>query len=164
MEKQIEVARKAALAFAKKHPYLEKDELVAESYVIMVDAISSWDAGKGRALNSWVAFVVHRELKKKYVSNSSTPNTCEYNDELSESTVYEPERIIAFWSDIADLSTTGQEVVELLLRTPEALELSETHGKNAVKSHIKKVLRKRKTPWNKIQLAFKELRALANSF
>jgi len=163
MQKQIEVARKAALAFAKKHPYLEKDELVAESYVVMVEAISSWDSTKGRALNSWVAFIVHRELKKKYCQRNPYENV-DYNDDLSESTVNEPERVISFWSDICDLSETGQQVVEMLLKTPEALELSEKFGKNAVKRKIKTTLRKQEVPWNKIQLAFKELKELANSF
>jgi len=153
----ITVAKQAACQFSRQRPFLDKDDVQSEAMIIMYDALNSFDPIKGRTLTSWVAFMVHRELKKRF--SNALIEVC-YDPNLIMATHHStPEREYIFRETLQNFSEAGKEVVKMVFDGK-----LEADGKNNVKREIKHRLRNLGYSWCKIQKAFKELRFFANTF
>lgn len=153
----IETAKQAALQFSRQRPFLDKDDVQSEAMLIMYDALNSYDPTKGRTLKSWVAFLVHRELRKVYFHALTEVS---YDPDWIMTSHYNtPEKEFIFRETLTNFSEAGKEVVKMVFDG----EL-EADGKNNVKREIKHRLRDLGYSWCKIQKAFKELKFFANTF
>jgi len=162
LDTYIETAKKAANQFSRQRSFLDKDDVRSEAVLIMYSAFDTYDPEKGRTLKSWIAFLVHRELRKMY-SNALTEVSYDpdimFNSMSNDKTTGNPERQFLFQETVDNLSEAGVEVVKMVFGG----EL-EADGKNNVKREIKHRLRDLGYSWCKIQKAFKELKFFANSF
>lgn len=157
MELGILTARQVAFAICKRFPWIDKEEAVAESMVIMLDAIDTWNPDKGRNIRSWIAFKCHRELKKIFLQSETS--VVVYTDsliEIEESLLNEvdPETMIVGRDKFAELSETSKDIIRMVFSG----KLSKNGNKNSIKQEIKAKLRKNGVAFNKIQTAFHELK------
>lgn len=153
----LKIAKQASYSFYQKNFHLEPDEVLAEAYSAMMEALRTFNPTKGRNLNSWVGFKVNRRLRKKFQVKEELP------DDLSKiiSSTYSqtnPESILLFKETINSFSDAAKETVSMLLNSQ-----IEATGKNKTKREIKEKLRTKGFSYNKIQKAFHELRSFANS-
>lgn len=149
MDQLMKTAEQAAVAFHKRNTNLDLDDLISEAHLIMIDAFHSYDPTKGRSLKSWVGFLVHRNLRKKFWYKLKE-NELELETYGSDS--LNPERVAIFKETLNNFSEASKEVVSIIFD-------KSIHEKN----EIKKEMRKKGFAWNKIQAAFSELRTFANS-
>ncbi len=144
MQKEIQITHQISHIFYQKYPHIEYNEILAESNLAMIKAISTYDPVKGRTLNSWIGFLIHRELRKKFKEDILC---LEYNDELQRCDRFNPERLMMFKESINSLSKAAKESIKIVLQ------------KNIyTKKEIKQELRLQGFAYNKIQTAFCELR------
>lgn len=143
------LSKQVAYAFKRKNPHLDLDDLIGESSLAMIEALQTFEADRGRTLESWCVFLAHRTLNKKFYQE---PNFLEYIDDLSISYAMDPERVCLAREAITSVSQAAKEAVKLVF-IDQIFE----------KQEIKKELREQGFAWNKIQTAFCELRRLANT-
>jgi len=148
-------AIQAARAFHAKNNHLNREDLESEALLIMYKAVSSWSPDKGRTMKSWVAFLVHRDLKKQFRDNTLFE---EINDTMISSTITNPERVSAFKEELQNVSSTAKRTLDILFS--RAIHKKK---KNEIKREIKSILRSEGYSWNKIQIAFNELKVIANN-
>ncbi len=149
MQEQIKIARQASYSFYKRNPHLEHDEIMAESNLAMMEAIETFDPTKGRSLNSWIGFIVHRHLNKTYKDYQHMEELFDWNmPNISQN----PERVYIFKEVTNSLSTASKETIKMIFND----------GIYA-KKELKEKLRNKGFAWNKIQTAFYELRQIANA-
>ena len=149
MHKLMKIAYQVSHSFHNKNPHIDFDDILSESHLIMIRAMETFDPEKGRSLNSWVAFLIHRNLKKIFAEHLPC---VEYNDSLSRNDQFNPERIFFFKEALKSMSSASKEVINLIMK------------ENVVtKKEIKTELRNKGFAWNKIQKAFCELKKFANA-
>lgn len=161
-EKSIKTAKQVASSFYKKNPGLEFNEILSESYLMMMDAVNTWNPEKGRTLQSWIGFIVHRELRKKLHKGELTSNSpvfiCHYEN-IEEQVInhLDPERILLEKEKIYGLSQLSRNILDMAFAEVQEGQRS----KNKIKAQIKERLRTQGVSCNKIQVAFHELRMAA---
>jgi hypothetical protein len=115
----------------------------------MIEAIQTFNEEKGRSIKSWIAFMIHRNLKKMFTLEM---NLDEYIDEYTSNLSYNPERILINKESLLSMSQAAKEVVNYIIKE----NIYE-------KQELKQKLRTNGFAWNKIQTAFCELRKFANT-
>lgn len=155
MEEYIKITKQAAYSFCKRDSDKDKDEIFAEAYLAMAEAMISWDPVKGRTLKSWIGFMVHRHLrntfwrKKQIFFDDIDVETLTNNKELNAE-----EQLISIEKK-NELSTTARDVIELLL------EKDFTEKKNETKRQIKNELVSKGVSQRHVQRTFRELKTIA---
>jgi len=149
MDELYKVKWQIVASFHRKHSYLEKEEIDSTANLIMLEAIKTFDAEKGRNLKSWVGFMLHRNLKKLFCYEM---NLDEYLDEFTGNFSYNPERILMTKESILSMSQAAKEIIGYVFK--ESIY---------EKKELKEKLRTNGFAWNKIQTAFCELRKFANA-
>jgi DNA-directed RNA polymerase specialized sigma subunit len=144
----MKIVHQVSHSFYRKHPHIEYDEIVAEACLIMIKAIETFDPEKGRSLNSWIGFMIHRNLKKVFADEM---DSVEYDDGMYNCNRFDPERIFFFKESLNSLSNASKEVIQMIF-----------HQDISTKKEIKQALRTKGFAWNKIQKAFCELKRFAN--
>lgn len=143
------ISKQVASSFKRKHPHLDLEELTSEAYLIALEATQTFDEKKGRQLYSWIGFMIHRNLNKKY---SVYHEFLEYIDDISLSYKTNPERIYLAKEALNSVSIAAREAIKLVI-VNHIVE----------KNKVKESLRDKGYAWNKIQKAFWELRRLTNA-
>jgi hypothetical protein len=160
----METARKASYEIYKIHTELDFQEVVSEAYLNMMEALNTWNPEKGRSKNSWVAFIVKRELWRSLDFSQELTNFDEISDiisfQSSDPNTMNPELLMIVNETIGSFTETSKEIIRAIF---EEKIKPETYNKNAVTREIKSYLRSKGFPWWKIQAAFKELRQYANN-
>ena len=155
-EKSIKTAQQVSAAFCRRFPRFEYNEVLSEAYIIMTDAVQSWDPVKGRALQSWIAFMIHRNLKKILFND---PMLISIEDE-NAMTQINPEQIYLEYEKLRSLSKLSQDILSMVYKGE--IE-SKNENRNSIKAAIKNKLREKGIAFNKIQSAFHELKLAAMS-
>ena len=154
MEEYIKIAKQAAHSFCKRDGSNDKDEVFAEAYLAMVEAMISWDPAKGRMLKSWIGFMVHRHLRntfwrqKQVFFDDIDVETLTNNKEMNA------EEIIISREKKNELSSTAQEIIELLLD-------NDFEKKNETKRQLKQELVNKGVSKRQVQRTFRELKTVA---
>ncbi len=149
MEKEIKTMHQVVYQFHKKNPHIEYNEILSEANIIFIKAIDTYNPMRERTLCSWIAFLMHRELRKQF---KDLLPCVEYNDSLQNNNTYNPERIYIFKETLNNLSTASKIIIKIIFE------------KNiSTKKEIKKELRSQGFAWNKIQMAFCELKGVAKA-
>ena len=143
------ITKQVAYSFKRKNPHLDLDEIIGEVNLAAVEAMQTFQENRGRMLDSWIAFMAHRALNKRFYEE---PDFLEYFSDMSVSYAMDPERICLAKEAIMSVSQAAKEAVRIVF-VDQVFE----------KQEIKNNLRKKGFAWNKIQTAFCELRRLANS-
>lgn len=151
----LKTARQASYQFCKKNGFHEHKEVLAEAQLAMCEAQLTYKEDRERKKESWIAYVIHQELNKKFKNSSEF---VELEEELTSKSTTDPERLLIMNETLNSFSKAAKEAVELIF-TGEI----ESLGKNAAKKEIKQVLRNKGYSWDKIQNGFAELRSFANS-
>lgn len=152
----MQIAQQAARSYYRKHNYHDYDEIEAEAYLAMLEAVLSYDPSKERSQKSWVGFIVNRTLNKKFWNNTTF---VDLDPELLPATL-NPEQICAEYEKHQNLSSLSQHVMKMICRG----ELKPKNDKqNWMKVAIKEKLRKQGIPWHQIRAAFSELKEAATA-
>lgn len=163
-EQFLETAKKASYEVYKAHPEIDFQEAINEAYLSMMKALNSWNPEKGRSKNSWVAFIVKRDLWKSFDFSQEMVNFDEVSDiisfQSSDPNTINPESLMILNETIGDFTDTSKEIIQAIFQ--EKIK-PKSYNKNAVTKEIKNYLRNKGFPWWKIQEAFRELRVYANS-
>lgn len=161
-EQCMKRARQAAhKAYDRNGRTVERSELIAEAYLVMTEALLTWDPERGRSQESWVGYLVNRELKKKCAQSSVVFDHDDIDDFSSEQVLRgareDPESVLLTKEKHElrrnSLSSTAQEVLSIL-----AENCAIPDKKNEAKRIVREHLREEGVAWNKIKSAFKELR------
>lgn len=151
----MKVAQQAAKSYHKRHYYLtEYDEIEAEAYLAMIEAVLSYSPDRGRTQKSWVGFIVNRTLNKKFQTDT---HFVDIDPEFLPSTL-DPEQICIEYEKHQQLSPLSQHVMKMVCRG----ELKPKNDKrNWIKVAIKDNLRSQGIPWHQIKATFSELKEAA---
>lgn len=166
-KKCFKTAKQAAFQFYSNRkqytPGLDHKEVLAESYLAMLEAIETWEPGRGCTLESWVGRIVHQTLRKKFHRDSALVDIEDIEALSNEDTLFkrqDPERLLLekekHIERMKGLSQTARKVLKIL---NECERLPEK--KNAAKRMVSTELREREIAWNKIKSSFQELRKVA---
>ena len=153
----MKTAKQVSAAFVRRFPRFEYNEVLSEAYIIMTDAIATWEPDKGRALQSWIAFMIHRNLKKIFFKDPIMMVT-----DMDEfvNTELNPEQIYLEYEKQHSLSKLSRDILRMVYNG----EVPATKdNKNSIKGAIKTQLRKQGVAFNKIKSAFHELKMAAIS-
>jgi methylaspartate ammonia-lyase len=157
MQNSVKIVKQVSQSFYKKNTHLSYEEILDVALNSMIKALETYNPKKERTLNSWIAFIAHRELRKNF--KKYTPEF-EFIDYLTETNIYDPERICMFKETMENLSETAKYTVHMLLNG----DISFANNKNEIKRNIKTKLREKGYAWNKIQSAFSELKTYAKEY
>lgn len=155
----IKRVKQASYSFYIHNAHLNIDykDVLSESFLIMLKALETWDPVKGRSKESWVVFLIHRELRKMY---------------------WKEEEIFISQDDIDTWHYTGVDTDDLLISKEKFENLSglskyifnkifngeiktDSDKKNTIKQAAKKQMRKDGISWGKIRSTFRELKDAA---
>lgn len=163
-KKCFKTAKQAAFQFYSNRkqyiPELEHKEVLAESYLAMMEAIETWEPDRGCALESWVGRIVHQTLRKRFHRDPVLVDI-EDIELLSNENMFskrqDPERLLLekekHIERMRGLSQTARKVLKIINEC-ECLP----EKKNEAKRMIKKELREKEIAWNKIRSSLQELR------
>ena len=156
MKELIEQAEKAGRSFYYKHQYLNLQyrEVIAEAYLQMLESMQSWDPTKGCSRKTWATFLIHRNLRKKFVMNRPFFADEDVED-LSIPMFPTPQRQLEFIEGIESLSGVSQLIVSKLFDNSYNFT---DEKKNAIKRKVKQDLQNNYgISMNKIQTSFREI-------
>lgn len=159
MKEYIKTAKQAAASFYRMNSSYNKDEVFAEAYLAMMEAMTSWDPIKGRSLKSWIGFMVHRHLRNVFWRQTSIYFEAVNVESLFNDKELNAEELLIFLEKEEErkqkLSFTAREAIALLEN-----EIS-IGKKNETKREIKKELTKKGVSQRQIKRTFQELRMTA---
>lgn len=160
-ESCLKTAKQAACQFHRRNWFLEKDEVEAEAQLAMMEALVTWEPTKGRTLRSWIAFIVHRTLRKRFGWDGVAFDPVEIETISNEHGITmsknNPEYLLMIKEKHEErrkqLSATAKEMLNMLNSNIEI-----PYKKNEAKRIIRENMREKGVAWNKIRTAFQELR------
>jgi len=151
--------KQAARSFyRRKYLYGKVDfnEVLAEAYLAMAEAMLTWNPEKESKMESWIVFMVHRTLRKKFFGKMDQ-QLIDFDVEICLSDQPNQLDIVIEREKRNLLSDTAKEALHLA----NYVEV-EKESKNYLKKAIKKELSKRGISSYKIRYAFSELKEAAN--
>jgi len=160
MKKCLKVAGQASAVFYKKYYYIhmESEEVQAEAYLAMADALITYQPDRGRKIESWVGFKVNRHLKKRFLKDYRFKEVHIKDFDELISNGYDMERTLLVQEAIENSDPLSKEIMKLLLK---GKLITKNDNKNTIKQEIMKTFRERGYGIQKIKKAFNELKKIA---
>jgi len=135
---------------------IDYGDIYSDAWETAIKAIETWDPDKGRKLESWIVFMIHRELKKNYYDFLPYE---ELNEEVCSCRKYpSPEQCIMTKQKFERMSPLSRWIFVSVFNGE--IE-SRDDNKNSIKQAVKKECRNNGIAWNKIRAAFHELKQAA---
>ncbi len=152
----LRTARQASYQFYRKNNCKHDIyEILGEAQLAMCEALKTFQEDRGTKVESWVGRMVHRELNKKFSEELEIIN---FDEGMTSNFNYNPEKMLIIKETLENFSEVAKDAIQIIFDYDIDL-----NKKNRVKQEIKGQLRSKGYSWNRIQIAFNELRTFANS-